>query len=390
MILIRALAFLLHFTLVPVAVGRLITYRARTNWIADYLVGFFGNLAIFYVLYTIAEGLQNWCTVKEPVHGAFSLLLWMYGIVMAILVIFWLWLERNNYSRVVTKIRFKVAETKVSFTNDRFTIVYTIMFLILLLLQLYMAFGYEINQWSYDDFDYVVNSKDSIETDTLSYVNNIDGTMPNVAEKRAVASWGTYVAMLSVTSGFEVTTVYHTVLPVFLLLIAYANYYFMASALLHNIDDRVIFMIVLSVANIFGLYSHYSVTFRLLGAIWQGKAVLSVIAIPFFLVYLLKLYKREIKTIYMLPIAAVSLGASSLTSLSEMLLPAFVIMIWIVMCIYKRRIYGIRYLLASLVGPAYVGLFYIFIRMLQMDMQNTSHKFFRRRIEKQWILKWFY
>ena len=211
-----------------------------------------------------------------------------------------------------------------------------------------------------------------------------------MAEKRAVASWGTYVAMLSVTSGFEVTTVYHTVLPVFLLLIAYANYYFMASVLLHKIDDRVIFMIVLSVANIFGLYSHYSVTFRLLGAIWQGKAVLSVIAIPFFLVYLLKLYKREIKTGYMLPIAAVSLGASSLTSLSEMLLPAFVLMIWIVMCIYKRRIYGIRYLLASLVGPAYVGLFYIFIRMLQMDMQNTSHKFFRRRIEKQWILKWFY
>lgn len=390
MTIIRAMILLLHFTLVPVAVGRLITYRARTNWIADYLVGFFGNLAIFYILYSIAEGLQNWCTVKEPVHGAFSLLLWMYGIVSVIIVAVWLWLERKNFGRVVTKLRFKEAETRVTFTNDRFNIVYTILLIVLLLVQLYMAFGYEINEWSYDDFDYVVNSKDTIETDTLSYVNNIDGTMPNVAEKRAVASWGTYVAMLSVTSGYEVTTVYHTILPVILLLIAYGNNYFIASALLHKIDDRIIFLIILSVANIFGLYSHYSATFRLLGAIWQGKAVLSVIAIPFFLVYLFKLYNKDVKTAYVLPIAAISLGASSLTSLSEMLLPAFVVMIWIVMCIYKRRIYGLRYLLASLVGPAYVGLFYIFIRMLQMDMQSSSQKFFKKRIEKQWILKWFY
>jgi hypothetical protein len=164
----------------------------------------------------------------------------------------------------------------------------------------------------------------------------------------------------------------------------------MTSILLKKMEDRFIFLIILSVANIFGLYSHYSSTFRLLGAIWQGKAVLSVIAIPFMLVYLLRLYKKEIKTAYVLPIAAISLGASSLTSLAEMLLPIFMLIIWIVMCIYNRKIYGIRYLLASLVGPAYVGLFYIFIRLLQLDMQSGGEKFFKKRIEKQWILKWFY
>ena len=390
MTIIRALILLLHFTLVPVAVGRLITYRARTNWIADYLVGFFGNLAIFYILYSIAEGLQNWCTVKEPVHGAFTLLLWMYGIVTVIIVVAWLLLDCRKFKRLSRKLRFKAAEVKTDIAKDKFTIVYAIIFAVLLLFQLYMAYGYEINQWSYDDYDYVVTSKDSIETDTVSYVNYIDGTMPNVAEKRAVASWGTYVAMLSVNSGFEVTTIYHTILPVFLLVIAYATYYFMTSILLKEMEDRFIFLIILSVANIFGLYSHYSSTFRLLGAIWQGKAVLSVIAIPFMLVYLLRLYKKEIKTAYVLPIAAISLGACSLTSLAEMLLPIFMLIIWIVMCIYNRKIYGIRYLLASLVGPAYVGLFYIFIRLLQLDMQSGGDKFFKKRIEKQWILKWFY
>ena len=390
MILIRGLAFLLHFTLVPIAVGRLITYKARTNWIADYLVGFFGNLAIFYTLFTIVEWLQNWCTVQEPVHGAFSLLLWVYGIVMAILGCVWLVFDIRKYKRVYTKIRFKLADTKLKVKKDKFVIVYAITFAILLLIQLYGAFAYEINEWSYDDYDYVVTSKDTIESDTISYVNYIDGTMPNVQEKRAVASWGTYVAMLSATTGFEVTTVYHTILPLFLLLLAYAVFYYIAGFLFHSYADRFIFLIILSVAHIFGLYSHYSITFRLLGALWQGKAILCVIAIPFFMLYLIKAYKREVKTAYMLPIAAISIGASSLTSLSVLFIPIIAVLVWIMMCVYHRKIFGIRYLIASLLGPLYVGIFYILIWMLQQDMKTSENKFFESRIEKQWVLKWFH
>ncbi len=390
MIIIRALAFLLHFTLVPIVVGRLITYRARTNWIADYLVGFFGNLAIFYILYSIVEWLQNWCTVKDPVRGAFSLLLVVYGITMGILVLLWAWLDRRRLKRVITKVRFKYADAKVNTIRDKFTIVYTILFAVLLVAQLYMAFAYEINQWSYDDYDYVVTSKDNIESDTISYVNYIDGTMPNVQEKRAVASWGTYVSMLSATTGFEVTTIYHTILPVFLILIAYVNFYYMASFLFSKMEDRLVFLIVLSVAHIFGLYSHYSATFRLLGAIWQGKAVLTMIAIPFMMLYLIRLYRKDVKTSYMLPIAAISLGASSLTSLGLMLIPIITILVWIMACVYNRRLYGIRYLIASLLGPVYMGVFYILVWMLQQDMQTSEFKYFKTRIEEQWILRWFH
>ena len=390
MILIRALAFLLHFTLLPIAVGRLITYRARTNWIADYLVGFFGNLAIFYILYTIIEWIQNWCTLNDPLHGAYTMLLKAYAVVMVILVLGWIWVDRNKLKRPFKKMRFKIASVKEQTKEDKYTIVYTIIFAGLLALQLYMAFGYEINEWSYDDYDYVVTSKDTIETDTLSCVNYIDGTIPNVQEKRAVASWGTYVAMLSSTSGFEVTTVYHTILPVLLLLIAYFNFYYMASFLFSKLEDRLIFLIVLSVGYIFGLYSHYSATFRLLGAIWQGKAVLSVIAVPFFMLYLTRLYRKDIKTAYMLPIAAVSIGVSSLTSLAVLFIPILTVLIWAMMCVYHRRIYGIRYLLASLIGPVYVSIFYVFIWMLQQDMQSYDFKYFKNRRRNEWWLQWFH
>lgn len=390
MILIRALAFLLHFTLVPIAVGRLITYRARTNWIADYLVGFFGNLAIFYVLYTVIEWIQNWCTLNDPLHGAYTMLLRVYGIVMIVLFIAWLWLDRKQILRTHMKMRFKVAGVREQIRENRFNVVYAIIFFLILALQLYMAYGYEINEWSYDDYDYVVTSKDTIESDTLSWVNYIDGTIPNVQEKRAVASWGTYVAMLSSTTGFEVTTVYHTILPVFLLLLAYINFYYIATFLFQKLEDRFVFLIVLSVSYIFGLYSHYSTTFRLLGALWQGKAVLSVIAVPFFMLYLIRAYKKEVKTIYMLPIAAVSLGISSLTSLAVLFVPIFTVLIWAMMCVYHRKVYGVKYLLASLVGPIYVSIFYVLIWMLKQDMQSYDFKYFKNRKRNEWWLQWFH
>ena len=390
MTILRACVFILHFTLVPIMIGRLITYRARTGWIADYLVGFFGNLAIFYILYSIVEWIQNWCTFVDPVIGGFTLLLKVYGFVLAVLLILWICLERKSLSKAITKVRIKLINGKLDLIADRFNMIYLLIFIIILVFQMYMAFAYEINQWSYDDYDYVVTSQDTITSDTLSYVNFIDGTMPNVAEKRAVASWGTYVSMLAKTTGFEVTTVYHTILPVFLLLLAYINFYYIAKFLFRKLEDRLVFLIILSVAYIFGLYSHYSSTFRLLGAIWQGKAVLSVIAVPFFMFFLIRAYKEKISNTYLLPIVAISLGVSSLTSLAALFIPILVVLVWLLMCIYHRKIYAVRYLVASLIGPIYLVVFYAFIWMLQHDMQGYDHKYFKFRKTTSWWQRWFH
>ena len=381
MILIRAILLLLHFTIVPIAVGRLITYRAKNNWIESYLIGFFGNLAIFYIIYSIAEWRQNWTTINDPVTGAFTVLIKAYMVVMIIAIIAWIILRRNTIKNIILRTKFRINDIRLKISNDKLVIIYIAIFAVLLGVQLYMAYGYEINEWSYDDYDYVVTSNDAIDSDTISYVNFIDGTMPNVSEKRAVASWGTYVAMLAKLSGFEVTTVYHTILPVLLLLIAYLNFYYIARFLFADIDNRFVFMILLSLGYIFGLYSHYSATFRLLGAIWQGKAVLSLIAVPFFTVYLFDQYKKDCGSGRLLPIAAVSVGISSLTSQSLLFVVPIAVFTWLLMCIYNRKICGVRYLIASLIGPLYLGVFYALICMLQYDMQMHEFKFFRFRTE---------
>lgn len=376
MTLIRAFAFLLHFTIVPIAVGRLITYRTKSKWIESYLIGFFGNLAIFYVLYSILEWRQNWTTIVDPVTGAFTALTSIYSGIILIALVLWSILRKDKIKKLPARIKFKIYGTKQKIMDDKYSIIYILIVVALLLVQLYMAYAYEINEWSYDDYDYVVTSNDTISSDTISYVNFIDGSMPKVSEKRAVASWGTYVALLAKTSGFEVTTVYHTILPVLLLLVAYLNFYYISRILFVETDNRMIFLIILSLGYIFGLYSHYSATFRLLGAIWQGKAVLSIIAVPFFTVYLFDQYKKEYDREILLPIISVSLGICSLTSQALLFVTPIAFFVWILMCIYHRKIYRVRYLLASIVGPVYLCLFYMFIYMLQHDMTTHEYKYF--------------
>jgi len=390
MIIIRAIALLLFFTIIPIAVGRLITYKARTGFIADYLVGFFGNLAIFYVIYSVVEWLQIWYTTEEVVTGGFTFLLKVYFIVISVLLVLWIWLDRKAIRDFLKIVKQFLSSVVSQFKSDKLLAVYGLLFAILLLGQLYMAYAYELNQWSYDDYDYVVTSKDTISSNTLTYVNFIDGTMPNVTEKRAVASWGTYVAMLSFVSDFEVTTVYHTILPVVLLLIAYLTFYYIAKFLFKELDNRLIFMIILSMVHIFGLYSHYSITFRLLGAIWQGKAVLSAIAVPFLALYLINAYNDELTNKKMLSIIAISLGASSFTSLATMFIPIVAGLVFIIMCIYNKRIYGIRYLLASLIGPLYQVIFYAFVWMIQQDMQNQDFKYIKFRDYSDGWKAWFH
>ena len=296
MILIRALAFLLLFTIVPIAVGRLITYRTKSKWIESYLIGFFGNLAIFYVLYSILEWRQNWKTIVDPVTGAFTALTSIYSGIILIALVLWSILRRDKIKKLPARIKFKIYGTKQKITDDKFSIIYIMIVVALLLVQLYMAYAYEINEWSYDDYDYVVTSNDAISSDTVSYVNFIDGSMPNVSAKRAVASWGTYVAMVAKTSGFEVTTVYHTILPVFLLLIAYLNFYYIARFLFSKTDDRMIFLILLSMGYIFGITQEHLDCLVLSGKVKQCFPLLQFLSLLF--TYLSSTNENTIKLIY--------------------------------------------------------------------------------------------
>lgn len=393
MTVIKALLLLAHFTLCPVAVGRLITYRVKEpthkSPTVTYVVGLFATYGIFFLLCSALTWFQYWETYNVPFTGCFTALTYAYSVLLAILVIVWLIKDRQAIARIPAFLKERVGGDIVGQTRKNiFTIGYALIFALLLLAQVYFAYGYEVNEWSYDDYDYVANSQDTISSDTLSYVNYITGEMPFTASKRAATSWPTYIAYLARVSGFEVTTVCHTILPVIFLFIAYGVYYYMSGLLFKEMDNRLIFMDLLSVAFIFGDYSHYSMTFRLLCTIWQGKAILSAIAVPFLIVYLAYIYKEDFDAKNILPIVAFSLGVASLTTMSMLMLSLTALLMWLIMGIYKRKPASFRYLLASMAGPLFQIFFYNMINLLFKDMLGYVRVFKRGR-DISWWYKWF-
>ncbi len=392
MTILGALLLLLHFTLVPLAVGRLITYPVKNPLhrqpAAVYVLGLFASFGVFFILYGILVWFQYWNTFDVPFTGCFTALVWSYSVVIAFLVILWLWLDRTAIKGVFSYVRQRLSGWQRDIKVDVFVLVYGIIFAAVLLVQLYFAYGYEVNEWSYDDYDYVVNSQDMISSDTLSYVSYTTGEMPNNQEKRVVVSWPAYISYLAKISGFEVTTVAHTIMPPLFLLIAYLVYFYLSGLIFTKLDNRLIFMILLAVGFAFGLHSHYSVSFRLLCTIWQGKAILSAILVPFMITHLAFLYSDKVDRGNLLPLVSIAIGSCSLTTMSMLLFPMTVILMWLVMSIYHRRFYEVSYLIACLAGPVLALGFYFLITILFSDMQGLTHYFIRGR-DINWWYKWF-
>lgn len=371
--------------------GRLITYRKdviHANPYVKYMVGLLGSWGVFFLLFTWLEWFQNWNTYGTPFVGCFSALVYIYSALMAIATVVALVVDRK---KIVGHCKHVYSFTKrqlKSLWANKLSAVYVLIFAVVLLIQCFFAYKYQINEWSYDDYDYVVSSQDTLSHDVLANTSIITGQQQVMLEKRAVSSWTTYIAYLARTSGFDVTTISHTILPVVLLLVAYLVYYYIASLLFKGREDRWIFMDILAVSFMFGLYSHYSLTFRLLCTIWQGKAAFFAIAVPFLIAYFIQLYSASTRESVM-PVVAVSMGATSLSAMSMVVIGMVVVLCWVIMSIHNRKPANPVYLIAGLIGPIYQVVFYYMVCLLLEDMQGGWPQHFQRSRENSWWYKWF-
>ena len=391
--IIRAIAFLLHFTLVPAAFGQLITYRVKEESLKTpiivYITGLLGSWGVFYLLFAVLEWHQNWITFNEIVTGCFTGLSIAYSAICLIVVVAAAFLFFKKRKQFTGDTADYLKNTADDYRKNKFTFIYLGIFILLVAIQCYFAFGYEINEWSYDDYDYVVSSLDTLDKDILANTNIVTGAPQTMLEKRAVASWTTYISYLAKVSGFEVTTICHTIMPVLLLLVAYAVYFWISGLLFKEIDNRLIFMNIFATALMFGQYSHYSLTFRMLCTLWQGKAVLFTISVPFLLAYYIKLYSEDIDNGCILPLIAVSMGSTSLSAMSMMVVGLVVVLTWVAMSIYSKKPQSLRYLIAGMTGPIFQYVFYQLIVLLLEDMQGHWPQHFNRSREKSWWYRWF-
>lgn len=145
-----------------------------------------------------------------------------------------------------------------------------------------------------DDTSYVAIATTAIHTDTLyEYSEYTEIILDNQWSyfKRILSPWNLFSALICKYTGIHVAIISHTLLPLVLIPLAYLVYYNLARQLLHKRNEQWYFMLFLCIVHLFGAYSQYTVSVRLLARIWQGNAIYAAIFLPWLLLVLILICK---------------------------------------------------------------------------------------------------
>lgn len=208
---------------------------------------------------------------------------------------------------------------------------------ILILIQLVVVVLYA--HMDEDDAFYVGTATTAVETDTLYAYNPYTGAAYNVLPSRYILS--PFPAFLAVTSrlcgGLHPAIVAHTVFPAvfvflaYVVLFQYSRIFFRGKA-----GEQGIFMILCAVILWFCGYSVYNSEIFTMGRIWQGKAVLAGVFLPFLFLLCMEIFMQE-KPEYPWSLAFLANGACCLFSSMGIMLAPLLMGVFALLSLVKFR-----------------------------------------------------
>ena len=243
-----------------------------SSFFFTYVTGYFIRLALFHLI----------CLPAVLLHGQFSVVCNIFTFSLFLFSILCAYLGRKN---VCTE---WVNPWKWLKSRSTYELIYLIGFLLIFLFQIFQIVRNDITYMGYDDSTYTVYGSDVLETDIM-FQHNVDtGLFQRLVGKYRFYTSLIYNAWISKMTGIPITMVMRTVQAVYVFILAYMVYAYMAEDLFPTRENRYIFLLLLSFLYLFGYYSHYSATFRLLGPNTQGKAIATTILTPLLLVLMKK------------------------------------------------------------------------------------------------------
>lgn len=349
MLIIRMTVLAVFLFLVPALLGapwtEVLPNRNRYRMSACFPIGFFVELAIFQL-------------IEVPfafLHLPFTLLCWLFAIIVMMACIYSGVYFRKNRPFAIRLSRLNSWE-----------ILYLIVFVGLLILQLYNSYVSDTTVWSYDDAAYITYAEDTIRTNRIMSIDPYTGIATRFDINRGLQGWLYFPAFLSNISMLSVAMMERTLLETYDVVLGYTVYTYMASVLFSKMEDGLIFLIVLSILHIFGLYSPYSITFRLLGPNYQGKAVLAASLCPLLYTVLAQAINMKYDLRTGILIALFSICAVSLTLFGGVVIILSISIVTVLSLLRKKRRWKhLLYIPWGVTMPVvYVGIFLI-------------HRFFR-------------
>ena len=212
-----------------------------------------------------------------------------------------------------------------------------------------------------DDAFYVATASTTLETDTVFQYNAYTGDEYESLPSRYVLSpFPIFEAGLSRLYGVPSTVLGHTGMFLIFLPVAYFVYDLLGSFFWKNKrKERGLFLLFLAWMNIFGYYSVYTMSTFLLIRIWQGKAVLASVLLPYLLCLCISFFLEKKQEISWVPLVLANISCCLLSSMGVILAPlltgCFFIISLIVRRDWKRVLVGFLCCLPSIaLGIVYI------------------------------------
>ena len=246
-----------------------------------YISGFITTLAIFQIVVVPIVILHDrGMRLLVPLFSIISILLAVVGVVLAVL-------DAKKNGAFIGK---ESLPQFLQFRKEEH--IYWVLAILLVGFQMFMAFT--MTSFDGDDAYYVVQSVLADETDTLYRILPYTGLSTSLDLRHSLAVFPIWIAYIARMSGIHATIIAHSVLPMVLIPLTYAIYNQIGKMVLKRERHKLpIFMIFVSLMNIFGNVSIYTGSTFFLTRTWQGKSLLANVVLPAIVWLILWIFESE-------------------------------------------------------------------------------------------------
>ena len=245
------------------------------------------------------------------------------------------------------------------------TALYWVIAVGLILFQMYMAYTHEF--FDGDDAYYVAQSVIAEQSDVLYRILPYTGLSTSLDIRHALASLPIWEAYLARVTGIHPAIIAHSVLPLILIPLTYLVYYRIGMRLFKGAFRKTaVFLILVSLLQIFGNTSIYTNATFFPMRTWQGKSVLCNFVLLTAVWSLLRLWetgadgeqKGKKQAGWWLLMAANNVTAAMATTMGAFLLGLFIAIAGLVMAVRQKRPGRLIPLAATcLPGLVYLGIY---------------------------------
>ena len=299
---------------------------------AVYASGFVTMLAVFQVVAVPIILFETW---------GFPRIVTIYSVLLAVLSVLGLIFGFPVLRGMAADVRALITRRKMPSIE---TALYWVLAVGLILFQMYMAYTHEF--FDGDDAYYVAQSVIAEQTDVLYRILPYTGLSTSLDIRHALASLPIWEAYLARVTGIHPTIIAHSVLPLVLIPLTYLVYYRIGMRLFKGTFRKTaIFLILVSLLQIFGNTSIYTNATFFLMRTWQGKSVLCNLVLLTAVWALLRLWetgkdgeqKGRKQAGWWLLMAANNVTAAMATTMGAFLLGLFVAITGLVLAIREKR-----------------------------------------------------